>query len=63
MKAPAVASETKPDEIEVTPAMRAAGRREMIKFNLDYEDHEDAAVRVFLAMQRSRVHDADEVVE
>lgn len=41
-------------EIEITPAMTEAGEASLASFNLDFEGYEEAAHRVYRAMERAR---------
>ena len=44
------------EEIEVTPAMIEAGKREVCRFNPDYDDPADVASNVFrLMLEASRI--------
>lgn len=36
--------------MKITPAMIKVGRNALVGFNPDFESHEDAAERIFLAM-------------
>jgi hypothetical protein len=40
------------EEIEITSEMIEAGRRELLRFDHDFEDERDAAKRIYLSMER-----------
>ena len=42
-------------ECELTPAMIEAGERALVMFDIDFESHREAAIRVYLEMTRARV--------
>jgi hypothetical protein len=43
-------------EIEITPAMIRAGKRELSDYHTDFERPEDAVERIFIAMIEARSH-------
>jgi len=50
----AEADATGAPEIEITEAMTEAGEASLASVNLDFETHEEAAHRVYRAMERAR---------
>jgi hypothetical protein len=45
------------DEVAITPSMVEAGESVLASVNLDFETYEDAAMRVYLEMERARIQD------
>lgn len=43
------------DRIEITPAMIEAGERALVMFDVDFESHREAAIRVYREMKKARV--------